>query len=51
MKLYICEKPSLAAAVAENLGKPIKKDGYFEVGGDGLKSALLMLISLPSLGG
>ena len=34
MKLYICEKPSLAAAVAENLGKPIKKDGYFEVGGD-----------------
>lgn len=34
MKLYICEKPSLAAAVAENLGKPVKKDGYFEVGGD-----------------
>ena len=34
MKLYICEKPSLAAAVAENLGKPVKKNGYFEVDGD-----------------
>lgn len=30
-KLFICEKPSLAAAVAENLGTPVKKDGYFEV--------------------
>ena len=34
MQLFICEKPSLAAAVAENLGKPVRKDGYFEVGED-----------------
>ena len=34
MQLFICEKSSLAAAVAENLGKAVKKDGYFEVGED-----------------
>lgn len=34
MQLFICEKPSLAAALAENLGKAVKKDGYYEVGED-----------------
>lgn len=34
MKLYICEKPSLAAALASALGKAEKKDGYYEVNGD-----------------
>ncbi len=34
MRLFIAEKPSLAAAIAGGLGKPSKKDGYFEVNGD-----------------
>lgn len=33
-KLYICEKPSLAAALAENLGTPKKFNNYYEVNGD-----------------
>lgn len=33
-KLYICEKPSLAAALAGNLGKPVKKGNYYVVGDD-----------------
>ena len=31
-RLFICEKPSLAEAVANFLGSPIKKDGYYEAG-------------------
>lgn len=34
MRLFICEKPSLAVAVAEHLGKPKKEDGYYSVAGD-----------------
>lgn len=34
MRLFIAEKPSLAAAIAGGLGNPSKKDGYFEVGDD-----------------
>lgn len=34
IRLYICEKPSLAKALAENLGSPYRKDGYYEVNGD-----------------
>lgn len=33
-RLFICEKPSLAEAVAEFLGSAEKKDGYYEVGND-----------------
>lgn len=33
-RLFICEKPSLAEAVAGFLGNPDKKDGYFEAGND-----------------
>lgn len=33
-KLYICEKPSLAKVLADNLGTPVKKDGYYVVGND-----------------
>ena len=31
-RLFICEKPSLAEAVANFLGSPIKKGGYYEAG-------------------
>lgn len=34
MKLYICEKPSLAEALANTLGVAEKKDGYYDVNGD-----------------
>lgn len=34
MKLYICEKPSLAAALAAALGNAKKMDGYYDVNGD-----------------
>lgn len=34
MRLFICEKPSLAEALANNLGKPVRKDGSFYVGND-----------------
>lgn len=34
MDLYICEKQSLATAVAENLGQYSKRDGYYVVNGD-----------------
>ena len=30
-RLFICEKPSLAEAVAEFLGSAEKKDGYYEL--------------------
>lgn len=33
-RLFICEKPSLAEAVAGFLGNPDKKDGYFDAGND-----------------
>lgn len=33
-RLFICEKPSLAEAVAGFLGNPDKKDGYFQAGND-----------------
>ena len=33
MDLYICEKQSLATAVAENLGQYSKRDGYYLVNG------------------
>ena len=33
-RLFICEKPSLAEAVAGFLGNPNKKDGYFQAGND-----------------
>ena len=33
-KVYICEKPSLAQALAGNLGTPLRKDGYFQVNND-----------------
>lgn len=33
-RLFICEKPSLAAAVAGFLGNETKKDGYYEAGND-----------------
>ncbi len=33
-RLYICEKPSLAKVLAENLGSPVKKASYYEVNGD-----------------
>lgn len=33
-RLFICEKPSLAAAVAGFLGSESKKDGYYEAGND-----------------
>lgn len=33
-RLFICEKPSLAEAVAGFLSNPDKKDGYFEAGDD-----------------
>ena len=29
MRLFICEKPSLAGTVASFLGKPKKEDGYY----------------------
>ena len=34
MKLYICEKPSLAEALANALGNAEKKDGFYQVNGD-----------------
>lgn len=34
MRLFICEKPSLAGTVASFLGKPKKEDGYYSVAGD-----------------
>jgi DNA topoisomerase-3 len=34
MKLFLAEKPSLAKAIAEGLGKPKRKDGYYECKGD-----------------
>lgn len=34
MRLFIAEKPSLAAAIAGGLGKASKKEGFFEVGED-----------------
>lgn len=34
MRLYICEKPSLAEALANNLGNPKRKNGSFFVGED-----------------
>lgn len=34
MKLYICEKPSLAKALAGNLGNPVSGKNCYEVGGD-----------------
>lgn len=34
MRVYICEKPSLAQALAGNLGNPIRKDGFFQVNSD-----------------
>lgn len=34
MRVFICEKPSLAAAVAGYLGKAKKEDGYYSVNGD-----------------
>ena len=33
-RLFICEKPSLAQAVAHYLGSESKKDGYYEAGTD-----------------
>lgn len=33
-RLFICEKPSLAEAVARFLGSATKKDGYYEAGDD-----------------
>ena len=34
VSLYICEKQSLAEALAGELGLPVKKNGYYEVGSD-----------------
>lgn len=34
MRLFIAEKPSLAEAIASELGTPAKRAGYFEAGGD-----------------
>ena len=33
-KLFIAEKPSVAAALSAEMGNPVKKNGYFEVGGN-----------------
>ena len=33
MRLFIAEKPSLGRAIAENLGKGQKKDGYISLNG------------------
>ncbi|MEN6624267.1 MAG: DNA topoisomerase 3 [Smithella sp.] len=34
MRLFIAEKPSLAAEIAKGLGSATKKTGYFEIGND-----------------
>ena len=36
MRLFIAEKPSLAAAIAEGLGNPRKQSGYWQCDGDNL---------------
>ncbi len=33
MRVFIAEKPSLGRAIAENIGKGVKKDGYIELNG------------------
>ena len=33
-RLFICEKPSLAQAVAHFLGSEYRKEGYYEAGKD-----------------
>ncbi len=34
MRLFIAEKPSLALAIANGLGNPIRHDGYYDCGSD-----------------
>lgn len=33
-KLFIAEKPALGKVIAEALGNPVRKDGYFQCGND-----------------
>ena len=50
MKLVICEKPSVGAAVAAALGVREKKDGYIEGNGYVISWCIGHLLSVPLIG-